>query len=85
MFKTYKYCADLIFSFLLPGTLQRPAPDVNFGGLGWIWAHVGTLWTSLWTSAGIFFGNVCAVEFLFVLLLDFVGFCSILCAGRGSQ
>lgn len=32
--------------------------------LGGVWVHVETLWTSICGSAGNFFGDACAVEFM---------------------
>ena len=62
--KHWKYCTDCVFSCVLPDALPRLAPNVNFGGLGRIHIHVGTLWIPFGSLLAIFVRNVCAVEYM---------------------
>ena len=39
--KHRKYCTGLIVAYFLPDAPPRPALDLNFRGLGWIW---GSFW-----------------------------------------
>ena len=54
LWRACKDCTNLIFACFLLDALPKLAPGPLLEALDGFWIHVGTLWTSIWGSAGNF-------------------------------